>query len=232
MHNSFDKIDHDQQMLVIMAWVVAVAVAPRLGDPDSPQHRWPVQACRLAFGLMLLTAAYAKIDAGGSDWVFSENLRNILVMENLFLRTTPMPDLALWISSDPVLWQATAAATVLGEAALVAAVFTRRPWLRVTTVVAGVGTVVGITMLMGLIGFPIVALAAVFAEPRSLVRTYGTARSFWPRAATVVLGLSVLAVVAVIDRGDALAALPLVVAGFVAVLGPVAVRHSSRLAFR
>ena len=170
--NSFGKIDHARQIVVIMAIVLAMGPRPpgwRALGTAAPEWRWrwPVQLCRATFALMLFAAAWAKVASGGIDWVLSENLRNIIVAESL-IRDPAMERLALWIASEPWRWQGAAAAAVLGEGCLILALVVRAPWLRLPLVTAGVGTMAGITMFMGLVGFPILAVGAIFVRPSAL----------------------------------------------------------------
>lgn len=217
MANSFGKINHDQQMLVLMVIIVAVSAIPRRGDPDSWRFRWPVQACRLTLGLMLLTAGMAKVAVGGPEWVFSSTMRNILVPENLLFRNPPMGDLALWVASEPWRWQLAAAGAMVGELVLIVAVFIRRWWVRSTLGAVGAGTVVGITLLIGLVGYPIVALVAVFAEPGELVGRYRAGR---PVGGPILLTAGALAVLAATAAAAAgfVAALPIAAACVAAVV--------------
>jgi hypothetical protein len=193
-----------------MAIVLATAAIPRRAEPDSWRFRWPVQLCRASFGIMLLGAALAKVRDSGLDWVFSANMRNILTMENLVLRDTPLPEVALWISSEPWLWQSAAAGTILGEAALLVAVFARNPLIRVPAVIAGIGTVVGISLLMGLVGFPFVVLAAIFIEVDRAVDAVRDGGDLWLRLVLPVAGVIIVGAVAVVDTGLWYTTLPLV----------------------
>jgi hypothetical protein len=212
--NSFGKIDHDQQPLVLMVLLVALATTPRAGDADHWRFRWPVQACRLVLAIMLFTAGAAKLGLGGTEWVLSSNLRNILVAENLLFRDPPLTGVALWIASEPWRWQLAAAGAVLGELVLVVAVLARRAAVRAVAAVAGVGTLVGITLLMGLVGFPIVALGAVFAEPGLLLRRWREGVPWRLPLVATLLGIGALTATAATDGWRS--ALPLVVATAVA----------------
>jgi hypothetical protein len=219
MANSFGKIDHNQQLVVIMAGVLAVAPIPSSSAGDSLRFRWPVQLCRAAFGLMLLGASLSKLRDSGLDWVFTSNLRNILAMENLLLRDPPLQDVALWLASDPVLWQSAAAGTILGEAALIVAVLVRNPLIRIPAVIAGIGTIVGITLLMDLVGFPFIALGAIFIELGALVRARRTGDRFVLRLVLPSAGFIVVAAVTYVDRTQIVPLLPLLLFAAVAAFG-------------
>jgi hypothetical protein len=216
MLNSFGKVNHDQQMLVFMVLVVALAAAPRPDAPDSWRFRWPIQTSRLVMALMLFSAGAAKLAIGGPDWVLSSSMRNILVTENLLFRDPPLQEVALWIATEPWRWRLAAAGAVAGELVLVVAVVARRPWIRGLAALAGVGTLVGITLLMGLVGFPIVALGAVFAQPGAILRRYRDGAGWALPAAVTLAGLTVLVLTALTVAP--IAALPLVIATIVTLL--------------
>lgn len=215
--NSFGKIDHAHQPLLIALVVLAIAGVPRLTAPPSWRWRWPVQACRAALALMLLAAAWSKLAGGGVEWVIGPNLRNILVAETLLLRDPPLGDLGLWIAAEPWRWQLAAFGTVVGEAALVLALVVRRqPW-RGAIVVVGVSTLVGITLLMDLVGFPLVVIAAVMLDVDGLAAARGDGRRRVPAIAAAAAGLGVLGVTTWLATGRLLQVVPLVVfAGVVA----------------
>jgi hypothetical protein len=222
--NSFGRISHGQQLLVIMAVVLAVAAIPRLDSRDDWRFHWPVQLCRASFAVMLASAAIAKLRDSGLDWVFTSNLRNILVMENLVLRDPPLPEVALWIASEPWLWQGAAAGAVIGEAVLVLAVLVRHPAIRIPAITAGIGTIVGMTLFMDLVGFPFVALAAIFAQPGDLVRARRPGESLGSRLVLPAAGLAILAAVTLVDTQQLSTVLPLVAFAAVAAIG---VRHAA-----
>lgn len=214
--NSLGKIYHDRNVLIILVWIMAFAAAPRLGDKSRPEFRWPVQMSRLVLGLMFLAAAWAKVRNGqGLEWVFGPNMRNVLASEILIFETPTLRgpilgDVAVWIAGVPVLWKAAAAGALIGEAVLVGAVFVRRWWLRTALVVLGVGTMVGITLLMGMVGFPIVVLALVFIDLDRLPLAKFASSPPWldrrlimPMAAFLIIG-----VVSALHRGNPLVAIP------------------------
>jgi hypothetical protein len=215
--NSFGKIDHAHQPLLVALVVLALASSPRRGDSSSWRWGWPVQACRAGLAVMLLAAAWSKVAGGGLEWVLGPNLRNIIVVETLLLRDPPLGDLGLWVAAEPWRWQLAALGTVVGEAVLVAALVVRRqPW-RGLLVVAGVGTLVGITLLLDLVGFPLVVLAAVFLDVDALGEARRDPRRRWLAGGAATAGLTVLAVTTWLATGRLLPVVPL--AAFAAVVG-------------
>lgn len=101
--NSFGKIDHDRNVLIIAVWILVCAPAINLRSEPSPaltSYGWPVQMLKLSIGLMFLAAAWAKVRLGqGGEWVFGPNLRNVLASEVLIyetpdLRTPPLSSTA------------------------------------------------------------------------------------------------------------------------------------------
>lgn len=214
--NSLGKIDHDRQPLFILAVVLATAAVPALRDAPSWRHRWPVQAGRLALALMLLAAAWSKLSTSGVAWVRGPNMRNILGAESLIFRDPPLADLALWIAEDPRLWQLAALAAIAGEALVIGALLTDRQPLRALLALSGAGTLVGITLLMGLIGFPIVALTLTLFQLEK-VPSPGRDRL---RATALLLGAAAGLLAALrLGDGDWLTGLPVIAATAVALRG-------------
>ncbi|WP_052664275.1 hypothetical protein [Nitriliruptor alkaliphilus] len=190
--NSFGKISHSHQPLLIALVVVALAPYPRGVEAPDWRWRWPVQACRAGLAVMLLAAAWSKATTGGVAWVVGENMRNILVAEVFLFNDPALGGLSLWIASEPWRWQAVAFGALASEAVLVGALVVRRqPW-RGLLVVVGISPLVAITLLMGLIGFPLVVLAALMLDVDGLARAWRTERRWWATAAAAG-GLLVLA---------------------------------------
>ncbi len=231
--NSFGKIYHDRNVLVILVWVYALAAAPRFADRPQPLFRWPLQLSRLVLGLMFLAAAWAKVRNGqGPDWVLGPNMRNILASEVLIyetptLRGPALGDVAVWIAGTPLLWKGAAAFALVGEAALIGAVFVRTRWVRTTLVTLGLGTMVGITLLMGMVGFPVLVLALVFVDlDRIEPARSATGRGLAFLGASMPLAVFLaIGAVAVMHRANLLVALPIIFS--VAIIGLFVLKTSS-----
>jgi hypothetical protein len=166
--NSFGKIDHDRQPIVVMLACLAVAAAPTWDEASRWQFRWPVQACRIILAVTLAAAAVSKIRNGGPQWMLSDHLRAMITMESE-LRDPAWETLGRWIAAEPWRWKPAAAGAIVGELALVLAVATRRVWLGRAAVVAGAATVAGIALVMDLAVFPLMILPVLFVECDRLV---------------------------------------------------------------
>jgi predicted DCC family thiol-disulfide oxidoreductase YuxK len=166
--NSLGKVSHGLQPAVVMAFVVAFAAAPAIRDEASWRFRWPVQLARFAMAGMLFAAAWTKLTVSGLNWVTGDNLRNMLVADAMLHRAPALQDLSLWIASEPYRWHLAAAGALVGEATLIVALFVRAQPLRALLVINGVGTVVGISLLVDLVGFPIVGLGLAMLDVERL----------------------------------------------------------------
>lgn len=169
--NSFGKIDHDRQPIVVMLACLAVAAAPTWDEAARWQFRWPVQACRLVLATTLAAAALSKIRNGGPAWVLSDHLRAMITMESE-LRDPAWETLGRWIAAEPWRWKPAAAGAIIGELALVLAVATRRLWVGRAAVLVGAATLAGIALLMDLAVFPLMILPVLFVECDRLVATW------------------------------------------------------------
>ena len=220
MENSFGKISHGKQPLVVMALVLAIASVPSASAPRSWRWHWPVQLCRTVLGVTLAAAAFSKLQRSGLEWVFSETMRNVLVMESTVLREPALEGLARWIASEPWRWKAAAAGALAGEASLIWAVALPSSRVRSALVVAGAGTVAGITLLMDLVGFPIVLLCAVFISPRTAIDALARGCSALRTLGPPLVGMALLAGVLMLRAGrpTALTALPLAIGAVVLVV--------------
>ena len=213
--NSFGKIDHDRNVLIIAVWILVFAPAVDLRgrpQPASTSYGWPVQMIRLSIGLMFLAAAWAKVRLGqGGEWVFGPNIRNVLASEVLIyetpdLRTPPLSSTALWIADRPWAWKTAALGALAGEFSLIFAVFSTRVFIRRAATILGLGTMCGITLLMGMVSFPILALAAIF------VTVGDPTEGRLSRLTTLALIYGVLGAVMVVQKSSMWPVVPLVVA--------------------
>lgn len=160
--NNLGKVNHDRNILVMALLVLAFSPTMRHFRPEqSSEHRWPTAAIQLGYGLMFGFATFWKLWRSGFDWIASENMRNILASENLLLPNTTLPDVSLFIASEPILWRTAALATVVGEAGLLIAVLTRRPAIRYPLIALAAALVVGLNLLMRVGGWVLLALLPV-----------------------------------------------------------------------
>ncbi len=162
--NNLGKINHDRNVLVMALFLLAFAPAADDGDGRSYRFRWPVAGVALGYSLMFLFAGVSKIRTSGLEWVFSENMRNILVSENLLLRAPALSDVALWVAEEPWRWRVAAAMAVLGELGLVVGVLSRRPILSAVFLAQGAGVIFGLNLFLDLGGWPLVVMTATLVD--------------------------------------------------------------------
>ena len=191
--NNLGKVNHDRNVLVMALFVLAFAPAAERGAEPSWRFRWPVAAVALGYALMFFFAGISKVRASGVDWVLSENMRNILISENLLLRAPALSDVALWIAAEPWRWKTAAALALVGELGLVIGVVTRHPIASAVLVAQGAGVIFGLNLLLDLGGWPLVVMAAVLVDWNELVRL----RAPWPTVVgagifTIIAGITVL----------------------------------------
>jgi hypothetical protein len=214
--NSFGKIDHDRQPIVVMLACLAVAAAPTWDEASRWQFRWPVQACRIVLAVTLAAAAVSKIRNGGPEWVLSPHLRAMITMESE-LRDPAWETLGRWIAAEPWRWKPAAAGAIIGELALVLAVATRRLWVGRAAVMVGAATLAGIALVMDLAVFPLMILPVLFVECDRLVETWATGGRRLPSLVVPMAGCVVLVALR-LQVGDQLRFVAPVVVAVVVVL--------------
>lgn len=160
--NHFGKIGHGDGVLVIVMGVMMLSHCDRRWTldavgrrrlisatslPPSGEYRWPVQMVRLLSAIVFFAAGIAKLKTSGLEWVFSENLRNVLLQHHVHSR--PMVDWGIWIAGRPWLCQTLAAFTLSVELLFPLTLFSRRArWLLVTSMFL---IQVGIAVVMGVV---------------------------------------------------------------------------------
>jgi hypothetical protein len=154
-HN-FGKVHHKDAIVVLVLGILAVA---RCGDAwsvdrliararggaaaaplaASGEYRWPVRLVQVLVTLVFLGAGVSKLRQSGLEWIFSENLRFLLLE-----RRRP---LGLWVAQYGWLCQLLAGVTVAVELASPLALFGRA--VRRLLIPTLFAMQVGIYLLMG-----------------------------------------------------------------------------------
>jgi uncharacterized membrane protein YphA (DoxX/SURF4 family) len=175
VRNSWGKIYHDYHVLMVVLLVLAVSdcgaalsldrYRARAPAPEATgDYRWPVKLIQLSYALMFAFAAYNKLaDGDGLEWIFSENLRNTLLVQNFVLEPAPTL-LGPWVARHRVLWTAGAAVIVLAQAMTIGLVFIRQRVVRAALFLLLAGFIAGRTLLMGMPEPIFAILALVFVD--------------------------------------------------------------------
>lgn len=161
--NHFGKIGHGDGVLVIAMgvlmlshcdrrWTLDALIRARLGarrpDPlPSGEYRWPIALLRLLSAIVFLAAGITKLKTSGLEWVFSENLRNVLLQHHVHSR--PKVDWGLWIADRPWRYQSLAAFTLSVELLFPLSLFSL--WARRVLVPSMFLIQVGIAVVMGVV---------------------------------------------------------------------------------
>jgi hypothetical protein len=166
---NFGKIGHGDALLVFTALFFACSYASHalsidqllrwkfLRAPGGPfglrrprcgEYRWPVRMVWVMMAIIMFGAGYAKLYTGGwkFTWVFSDNMRNMLISHHY--RGTPMVTWGLWIARYSWLCKTLAALTILVEVLMPLALINRRA--RIVMVSGCFLMQVGIAVLMNI----------------------------------------------------------------------------------
>lgn len=160
VRNSWGKIYHDYHVLLVILLVLAASACGdalsldnlrrKRAPAPSWKYRWPVKLIQLSYTLMFAFAAYNKLaDGDGLVWIFSENMRNTLLVQNLVHEPSPTM-LGPWVAQHRVLWTGGALVVLLAQATAVGLVFIRQRIMRALIFALLVGFVAGRTLLMGM----------------------------------------------------------------------------------
>jgi hypothetical protein len=196
VRNSWGKIYHDYHVLAVMLLVLAVSacgdalsldrwLATRRGraaPAASERYQWPVKLIQLSLGLMFFFAVCNKLAEDGLEWVFSENMRNTLLVRNFVHEPTPTL-LGPIVASHRVLWTAGAAGIVLAQATAVLLVFVRQRYARALLFFLLWGFIAGRTLLMGMPEPIFAILALVFVDWNGLIARWQARRAPHARSA-------------------------------------------------
>lgn len=103
----------------------ALAVDARAPVEPHARYRWPLHAIAVLWGTILFVAAVSKLRTSGWAWVDSDNLRHILVANNLGMADREPGVVALWWVEHPVLCRVAAGITLASELAVLSLVLTK-----------------------------------------------------------------------------------------------------------
>jgi hypothetical protein len=186
MRNSWGKIYHDYHVLAVILMVLAVSAccdALALRRPPSAaahgKYRWPAKLIQLSYTLMFAFAAYNKLaDGDGLEWIFSENMRNTLLVQNYVHEPAPTL-LGPWVAQHRVLWTIGALGIVLAQATAVGLVFIRQRFVRFVLFSLLFGFVAGRTLLMGMPEPIFLILTLVLVDWDGVVAAFRTLFRTW-----------------------------------------------------
>ena len=138
--HSFYKINHSDGALI---FTMAFFAMSRAGDvfsldrwlaksggrqlppvPDTGEYRWPIQMARIVFSIVFCWAGITKLINGGTEWMFSENLNNVLWYAKLTRDSIIRLDLSP--AFVPAICVLAAAGTVVVEILTPVALFSRK----------------------------------------------------------------------------------------------------------
>jgi hypothetical protein len=143
---------------------------------ESGSYNWPVKLIQLSYALMFLFAVWNKLSEDGLEWIFSENMRNTLLVRN-FVHEPHPTWLGPLVAQHRALWIAGAAGIVLAQATAIGLVFVRQRYVRGALFALLWGFIAGRTLLMGMPEPIFAILALVFVDWNALI-----ARRNLPRA--------------------------------------------------
>lgn len=139
--------------------------------------RYPVYLVQFALGAALLSAAFSKLHTSGLAWVFSDNLRMILVTQYPGLGRD-MPSYLQPVADSLPLWQALAVGNLIAQMVPITSTFlTRYPRLRAIGGLFFVMEVLALGVVMNLWNPQWLLLAVVFFDWDALVRWSRKVRS-------------------------------------------------------
>jgi hypothetical protein len=131
--------------------------------PES--SRWPVYLAMFAVAFVYLNAFYWKLVMSGPSWIFSDNLRNALVIGWYRYELDEPPGYVLWIASHAWAWKAAALGNVSCQLMpILGVIFVRRPWVRAMAGMAFATETLALGAVMGLWHFSWLFLGVLFVD--------------------------------------------------------------------
>jgi hypothetical protein len=133
----------------------------------SGEYTWPLRLIWVSTSLVFLAAGLAKLRYGGLAWVWSDNMRIVLLRAAYHVSDAdPLSSAGLWIAAHPWIARGTASLALLIELCFPLALVSRMA--RVVLVPAAFCMLVGIRVLMGPT-FGAFLIASVFWLPWNAV---------------------------------------------------------------
>jgi hypothetical protein len=121
----------------------------------SSAYRWPVQLVRVYIVMVFFFAGLSKLRYGGLEWIFSDNLANLIVSypqgQGCRYAFPLSPELNMWIATHSTVARLMAASVIVVE--LGSPLALRSGWVRYVAVAAFVGVGVGFLWLLGMVFF-------------------------------------------------------------------------------
>jgi hypothetical protein len=163
------------RVLAVDAWLQRRGwrVDPVIPSGEQPSASfWPVFLAQWAVAIVFLNAAYWKLRRGGIGfrWVFSDNMRNILLQQYDAMGLA-MPVYLQWVADHAWAYQSLAAINIFTQMAPAAAcIWAHRPILRAVLGSAFVLELIGLGVVMHLWDFHLMPLAVLFIDWDALWR--------------------------------------------------------------
>lgn len=130
----------------------------RRQQPDSPilpalsgEYTWPIRLTQIMFCLLFMAAGWSKLRVSGLDWIFSDNLQNILLL-HFYCGHSPPTEWGRWVAQFPFVCQGLAAMAVFLELFAPLALLSRK--LRFFFIASLFSMQIGIWLLMGVFSVP------------------------------------------------------------------------------
>ncbi len=94
------------------------------GSRTSGDYTWPIKLVCTLMTLVFFAAGVAKLRKTGLVWIFSDNMRNILLL-HYYTSHEPLTRLGVFFAKSPWLYKTIAASAIIVEVGAPAALFSR-----------------------------------------------------------------------------------------------------------
>lgn len=135
-----------------------------LYNPEK-QYSWPIYLGQISVAFMFINGFFWKLYYSGLPWVFSDNMRNILVLQYEMTLFQDYPPLIGRILESEILYKGLALFNLLLQMApVLALIFINRPWIRIIAGSCFVLETLGLYNIMGLNDLEWIALFVFFVD--------------------------------------------------------------------